>query len=175
MHRPLLALFLTLALAAEDIPLSVILDIDLADARDDQGWVAPVSRSVDHLAADPAKQARFAALMARIDAWAPAGETSAHLYRRLNAAALADLGRSDLEAEVNLAVFASLIALPHRDAVLQATAAVALGRTSGVPLLSVPDLGLKANVTAEQTEERIRLLARKLLGRLLGRLPVQTR
>lgn len=170
----LLLLLLVLAVeAAEPIPAAAIAAIDLSDARNDDGWVAPVAKSLAHLERDPRRRERVEALLARIDAWAPAVADPLAVHRRLNAAALADLGRSDLEAEVNYAVFASLVALPAREAMLQAAAAVALGRSGGVATTASDAVGLATRVPAAEVEERIRLLARKLLGRLQGRLPVQ--
>lgn len=160
-------------LASEPIPAATIAGIDLSDARSDDGWVAPVARSLAKLERDPRRRERFDALMARIDAWAPAGTDAGGLYRRLNAAALADLGRSDLEAEVNCAVFAGILALPDRAAAVQAAASVCLGRSGGAAVASSTELGLVSNTTTDAVDERIRLLARKLLGRLQGRLPVQ--
>lgn len=172
--RPLLILLLAaVTTAVEAIPAATIAAIDLSDARSDGGWVAPVSRSLAHLDRDPARRQRVSDLMQRIDAWAPAAADPLAVHRRLNAAALADLGRSDLEAEVNWAVFASLCALPGREAMVQAAAAVVLGRSGGSALTAVEAAGLRTTVPPAEVEERIRLLGRKLLGRLLGTLPVR--
>lgn len=173
---PALALLLLLCAAlaaAEPIPAAALAAIDLSDARSDDGWVAPVARSLAKLDRDPRRRERFDALMRRIDAWAPAAADARAVHRRLNAAALADLGRSDLEAEVNHAVFASVMALPERAAAIQAAAAVCLGRGADAAVTGAAELALRADVPPAEVEERIRLLARKLLGRLQGRLPVQ--
>lgn len=169
----LLLLLCGAVLASEPIPDATIAGIDLSDARSDDGWVAPVARSLAKLERDPARRSRFDALMQRIDRWAPPAADVVAVHRRLNAAALADLGRSDLESEVNCAVLAGLLALPDRDGLLQAAAAVCLGRSGGAAVASSTELGLTSNTTTDVVEERIRLLGRKLLGRLQGRLPVQ--
>lgn len=172
--RTLLAVLLAAAaLAADPIPVAEITAIDLSDARSDNGWVAPVSPSLAHLASDPERRTRVSELMARIDAWAPASSDVAVVFRRLNAAALADLARSDLEAEVNWSVFASITTLSDRQAALQAAGAVALRRDGQVARTAIPDIGLTTSVEAAEVDERIRLLARKLVGRLLGTLPVR--
>lgn len=169
----LLLLLCAIAVAQDSIPEAAIDAIDLSDARGDDGWVAPVARSLAKLDRDQRRRERFDELMRRIDTWAPAAADPQAVHRRLNAAALADLGRSDLEAEVNFAVFASIMALPERSAAVQAAAAVCLGRSGGIAVTGAAELGVQANVQPAEVEERIRLLGRKLLGRLLGRLPVQ--
>jgi hypothetical protein len=173
MRLVMLVILSVLATASESIPAATIAAIDLSDARSDGGWVAPVSKSLVHLDRDPARRQRVRELMQRIDAWAPPAADPLGVFRRLNAAALADLGRSDLEAEVNWSVFSSLCGLPEREAMIQAAAAVVLGRSGGTALTAVEPTGLRTTVPQAEVEERIRLLGRKLLGRLLGTLPVR--
>jgi hypothetical protein len=151
---------------AADIPPERIRAIDLSDAGEDDGWVAPVSPNLAHLDKDADRKAAFTALLARIDAWQPQQATLVCVHARLNAAALADLGRSDLEAEINFAVFAGLLALPDRPAVLQATAAIALGSDGCTAAPAIAEIGLATGASPEDLATRIRLLARKLLIRL---------
>ena len=168
-HALILAFLLLLIVglvSAADIPPERIRAIDLSDAREDDGWVAPVSSSLAHLDKDAERKAAFTALLARIDAWRPQQATLACVHARLNAAALADLGRSDFEAEINFAVFAGLLALPDRPAVLQATAAIALGSDGCTAVSAIDEIGLTTGASPEDIATRIRLLARKLLIRL---------
>ena len=166
MHRLLLASLIVAMANAAEIPAERIRAIDLSDAREDDGWVAPVSTSLAHLDKDADRKAAFTALLARIDAWMPLQPTVAVIHARLNAAALADLGRSDLEAEINFAVFAGMVSLPDRPAVLQAAAAIALGSDGCTAAPAIAEIGLTTGASAEDVATRIRLLARKLLVRL---------
>ena len=140
--------------------------IDLSDAGVDDGWVAPVSRNLDHL--DEAGRAELERMQAALP---PAGEPLAWTFTLLNTAALVDLGRGSREAEMNHVVFDMILRDPRRAEMMQAVGTIALDRDGLHAIAALPALGLKTTTPPEKIHDRIELLARKLIGRLQGRLP----
>ena len=147
--------------------------IDLSDARDDQGWVAPVSAGLTHLATDPARAADLEALVAKLALWAPAhdADPATRVGALLNAAALVDLGRGACEGEFAWTVIDRLLHDPKRAAILQATAVIAAGRDEYTPVNCLLPLEITTTETTERVHARMALYARKALGRMLGSLP----
>ena len=170
----LMGLFL-LAAACGGVELSPqeISAIDLSDARDDQGWVAPVSAGLAHLATDPARAADLEALVAKLALWAPAhdADPATRVGALLNAVALVDLGRGACEGDFAWTVIDRLLHDPERAAILQATARIAAGRDGYAPVNCLLPLEITTTETTERVHARMALYARKVLGRMLGSLP----
>jgi hypothetical protein len=167
--RPLIALLLgAVAIIAAD-PARVPLGGEVAE---DGGWVGPVARDLSSLEGDPGAREAFTALMAAWRSSAPA--TAADAVRLgITAMALADMGRCPCEAEFAFAVLGDLVARPDREPVLAAAAALALGEDPTPLPTALPAFGLASEAGADAVRERAGLYAAKLVGRLLGRLPVQ--
>ncbi len=159
-------------LAPPDMSPQEIAAIDLADAHDDNGWVAPVSAGLAHLAKDPARKAELDALLTKLALWPPAQDPdpAQRVTVLLNAIALVDLGRGSCEGEFAWAIFDRLLHAPERAAIMQATAHLAAGRDSYTPVINLLPLGLTTTETTERVHARMALYARKLLGRFLGSL-----
>jgi hypothetical protein len=156
--------------AAEPMTLAEIRGIDLRDASEDNGWVAPVAKSLAHLDANPDLRAEVERFRAALPV---AGEPLPWTFAVLNAAALVDLGRGSYEAEAAFVAFQVLQADPRKGAVLMAAGTIALER-DGLPAATTwPSLGLSTTTPAPAVHARIALLARKLVGRMLGTLPHQ--
>lgn len=164
----------TAACAGAELSPQELAAIDLSDAHDDQGWVAPVSAGLTHLASDPGRQAQFNALLAKLALWSPSHDVdpSTRVCALLNAAALVDLGRGAYEGEFAWTVFDRLQRDPERAAILQATGKLAVGHDDYAPVNCLVPLELTTTETTERVHARMALYARKLLGRLLGSLPV---
>jgi hypothetical protein len=152
--------------ADEVIPAAAIAAIDLTDAMADDGWVAPVSPSLALIQADAIRWEEFSLFRKKLEAWAPNAGDTRTVYRRLNAAALVDLGRLPFEGEINYVVFAEFLALPDREQVRQSAARIALGRASMTAEATVAGLQLACGGDPAEIDERIHLLARKLLVRM---------
>ena len=170
--KPLLPLALVAALllplAGAELTLTEIRAIDLSDAVEDNGWVAPVAKALDHLASDPQRAQEVAAFRTALP---PSGEPLTWTFALLNASALIDLGRGSCEAEANYTVFALLAADPRREEILRAAGTIALGRDGLTAVQSLPALNVSTTTPPAEIHDRISLLARKLVGRLLGTLP----
>jgi hypothetical protein len=167
--RSLVAALVALAALAGADPERVPLGGEVAM---DNGWVGPVARDLSALDHDPGAREAFTALMA---AWRAAVPATAADAVRLGATAmaLADMGRCPCEGEFAFAVLADLMARPDREAVLAAAAALALGEDHTPLPTTLPAFALASEAGADAVRERAGLYAAKLVGRLLGRLPVQ--
>jgi len=176
---PLLVLFCAVTAACPGVEMSSqeMAAIDLSDARDDHGWVAPVSAGLAHLAADPTRAAQLNEVVAKLASWAPAHDThpATRVGALLNAVALVDLGRGACEGEFAWTILDRLQHDPERAAILQATAELASGRDSYAPVNCLVPLDITTTETTERVHARMALYARKLLGRLLGSLPGTSR
>lgn len=181
MIRPCRVLFIIAATVAAssgaELSPQELAAIDLSDARDDHGWVAPVSAGLTQIATDPERKAMLDALIAKLAMWSPGYDANpeTRVGALLNAAALVDLGRGACEGEFAWTVLDRLQHDPERAAIVQATAQIASARDAYMPVNCLLALELTTTETTERVHARMALYARKLLGRLLGSLPVRQR
>lgn len=142
------------------------------DCTVDDDHVGPLAAGLDHL--QDAARKRFDEWAAKLEKWEPAkAEALGEKVRALlTLAALADLARTEFEGEIAYAVFERLKKDVPRDKLLKAAAWVALHPGEGKATLSAPELGLDTPPAEAQIRERSVLYAKKLAGRLLGKLPV---
>ena len=181
MRSPVPALALLAALAAAgaaDEPWAALSDAQIGalafdDCHDDHGYVAPLSADLAHLADDPDRQRRFAAWRRTFDAWCDAQPREPGLRIRvlLSAASIVDLGRGEFEGECAYLVFQRLQRDLPRAQLIRLAAWVALQPTASSTLTRIEETGIAGSFDGQQVQERNGLYARKLLGRLLGKLP----
>ena len=145
-----------------------VLAINVNDAREDTGWIAPVSPSLDHLATNPVLAQQVKIFRSSL---LPAGPPLPWTFAVLNAAALVDLGRGDYEAEAAYVALELLCKDPRREALILAAGAIALGRDGMIPEIFSPALDLTSTTNTTEIHARMELLARKLLIRQLHSMP----
>ena len=85
--------------------------------------------------------------------------------------AMADIGRSDFEGETAFVIFARLRESVPDDELARAAAWVALKPDEGKAVTTAPALNMENNLAEADVRERAALYAKKLLGRVLGKLP----
>jgi hypothetical protein len=179
LHRSALACWVgsNLALAADGMTQDwrqAYVHWDFSSVAQDQDYVAPVARDLSHLAQDPDTKAAFDELALRLRLWSAASASSPLPHRLaacLNAAALVDMGRGVGEAEFNFHVFAVLLREHPPQALAAACVDLIEGRNGFAAQAQLPALGMLVELNADDVQARMALLARKLLGRALGRLP----
>jgi hypothetical protein len=147
--------------------------LSFADCEEDDGYVAPVKESLAELASDPQRAERFAVFFQTVGTWpgAKGEDTTARTFALLNVAALVDMSRGEFEAELARAVFDSLIKDVPRERLIEDAATITLQRYPGKALTVIPELGLGMPLEQKDVQTRTELYAKKLLGRLLGKLP----
>jgi hypothetical protein len=172
----LILCFLTASAADQAKPYEATTDAEIVaitfdDVAKDDGWVAPVCANLDHL--KKARAEEFAAWKAKLDAW-PAGKSDDALGKTaalIDLAALADLGRSEWEGEVAYAVFEKLKAEVPAETLKKTTAYMALHPDRCPVTTSAEELDITGTIAEEKVRKRSVIFAKKLLGRVVGKLP----
>jgi ABC-2 type transport system permease protein len=121
-------------------------------------------------AADTARMADF---KATLEAWKPGRvDDPAQAARNLlSVAAIADVTANLREAEIARVVFMCLRERIPKDELERVLAWIILNPDAGTVVTHAPELGLRRHPTEAIIRERVGLYARKLLGRLVGKIP----
>ncbi len=140
------------------------------DLEPDDGPITPVAANLDNL--DDAGQKRVAELRNLLANWPPAKDASLTTRARnlLAVAAIADLTMDPYEGITARVIFEKLKAEVPRDDLEKLLTWIILNPQEK-PLVAVPELGIQGDSTVPQVQERQRMYAMKLLGRLTGKLP----
>jgi hypothetical protein len=158
--------------AYEEITEQEIAAISFEDVEVDDGFVLPVAPDLKHL--DEADRKRLDEWVSRLEKWNPGRDPDLGQRVRylMSVAALGDLLRSEFEGEIAHVIFERLRKQVPKAKLVKAAAWVVLRPGEGRVVLSVPALDLEGEVDEDSVRERASLYAKKLLGRLLGKLPV---
>lgn len=155
--------------AGTEITRDQINSITFDDLEDDNSMVTPVVNSIDGLS--PSVQRWTRDFQARLAQWPPGNDADPlrNTVNLLSLCAVADLDRYQYEGEVPYAVFRQLREQIPADQLKQILALVILHPPEDV-LTSGEDLGIPGQQQVADVRERTVQYAKKLLGRLLGKL-----
>jgi ABC-2 family transporter len=155
--------------AYQDITPAQIGSIAYDDLADDNSFVTPVVASIDDLSPDIQNWTRSFA--ARLPQWPPAVQPDPLLrtINLLSLAAVADLDQYQYEGEVPYVVFRQLRSQIPADQLEQILTFIILHPPRQV-LTTAADLGIPGSQPAGDVRDRSIQYAKKLLGRLLGKL-----
>jgi len=164
------------AAAAKTNPLDQITQKDIDgitfdDVEDDAGFITPLAADLDNLDNDSKK--RLDDWTAKLDDWAGAKDDNVgqRVRNLMSVASLADMIHSEFEGETAFVVFDKLKAEVDKDQLIKACAWMVLKPEEGKCVTKIPELGWDDEVEEDQIRERSSMYAKKLLGRLLGKLP----
>ena len=151
-------------------------EMDFSDVAVDDGWVAPVSEDFSWVEKSPDAAKPWIELRDRIDAW-PEGRIAdepRRVWNLLGAIVVCDLGRGEYEAEAAGHVFNRLRAEIPAPRLIDILTPMVDGRTTYPQYIGIAALGFGEDDTQTSGDavDRTRLLAKKLLGRALGKLPL---
>jgi hypothetical protein len=150
-----------------------IASITFEDAEIDTGFVTPLSPDLSHLDEDTKKEMdQFAE---KLDQWIPGFEKDLGQQVRnwMCLCTFADLGRGLFEAEYPYVIFDRLKRDIPKEKLAKALAYVILKPEEGKLVLQAPDLGFEEDCPEPEVRERSVIYAKKLLGRLVGKLPLK--
>src|SRR5438874_8434483 len=157
-------------------PWQTITDKDIAsitfeDAQEDQGFVTPLAQDLSNLDDDSKKELNN--LADKMDNWVPGQEKDLvqQIRNWMCLCTFADLGRGLFEAEVPYVVFEKLKRDMPKEKLTKALAYIILKPDEGKLVLKAPDLGFEDDAPEADVRERHVFYAKKLLGRLVGKLP----
>lgn len=145
--------------------------IDYRDLPPDDSAVTPVAPSAG-IRASPEPE-RLKSLVSGLETWRPgrvANDTQA-VRNLLCVAAVADLNEDPLEGAIARAVFGYLFAHFSEQVLTQSLAWIILHPDEGTILADFPELGLPGEMDENMVRGRVILYAKKILGRIRGRLP----
>jgi ABC-type multidrug transport system permease subunit len=153
------------------IPAALIDSIDYRSLPADESTVTPVAPpgNVD----DPAGQARLDTLAARLEAWPPGHDPdrTQAIRNLLYVATVADLNEDPLEGNIARVVFTYLFGHFKEQELTQSLAWIILHPDEGKVLNNIPELGIPGEMDPRFVRDRSILYAKKVLGRIRGRLP----
>jgi hypothetical protein len=141
------------------------------DVEEDRGFEIPFARSFENLDDDGKK--RLNEFIDKFDDWAPGKE--ANIGQRVRnficALAIVDAGHGEFESEAPLALFDKLKGNIPKDKFLKAAAWVTLKPEEGTVVKTAKDLGFELDFDEAEIRGRSAVYAKKIVGRLLGKLP----
>jgi hypothetical protein len=158
-------------LSINEITPKQIDEITYEDAEEDTGFITPLAADLDNLDNDSKK--RLDDWTAKLNDWPGSKEESIpqRVRNLMHVCALADMIHSEFEGETAYVVFDKLKAEVDKDVLIKACAWMVLKPNEGRAITKIPELGWEDDVEEDALRERANLYAKKLLGRLLGKLP----
>ena len=148
-----------------------ISSITYEDAEVDTGFVTPLATDLSNL--DDETKKELDQLSEKMDNWVPGQEKDLGQQIRnwMCLCTFADLGHGAFEAEVPYIIFEKLKKDVPKEKLTKALAYVILKPDEGNLILKAPELGFEEDSPQDEVKERSVIYAKKLLGRLVGKLP----
>jgi hypothetical protein len=166
--------------AAEAEPYEAVKDAEInaityEECELDNGFEIPFAASVENLAEDQKK--RLDEFMEKVDAWEPgkAEKIGQKVRSFIALCSLVDAGHGEFEAETPLKIFEKLKTDIPKDKLMKACAWVVLKPKDGDVIKTAPDVGIEQEIDEEEIRGRSVVYAKKMLGRLLGKLPIENK
>ena len=141
------------------------------DVEDDAGFITPLAADLDNLDDDSKK--RLDDWTSKLNDWAGAKEENVpqRVRNLMSVASLADMIHSEFEGETAYVIFDKLKSEVDKDQLIKACAWMVLKPNEGRCITKIPELGWDEDVEEDGIRERSSMYAKKLLGRLVGKLP----
>lgn len=145
--------------------------ITFDDIEDDAGFVTPLASDLDNLDDDSKK--RLDEWVAKLNDWPGSKEEDIgqRVRNLLHIASLADMVHSEFEGETAFVIFDKLKSEIDKDVLIKACAWIILKPNDGKAVTKAPELGWDDDAEEDALRERAQMYAKKLLGRLEGKLP----
>lgn len=144
------------------------------DVTDDNGFVTPFARDFSNNEEFPERKTDWENFLTRLKAWEPGKDPNVakRVRNLLCASVLMDIGQGQFEAELPLYVYQLLKREVPQEELVKILAMTLFHPDEGDVDGKADGLDLQVNVGDEQVRERLPILAKKMLGRLLGKLPM---
>jgi hypothetical protein len=140
----------------------------------DNTWVCPFAVDFSRNEEFPERKTDWEDFLAKFALWAPGHvpKPEEKVRNLLCAAALMDIGQGQFESELPLFVYQRLRREVPDDKLKTTLAMTAFHPDLGSVISTAPELSLDIGVGEDQVRERLQILAVKMLGRMLGKLPM---
>ena len=145
--------------------------ISYDDVESDSGFITPLAADLDNLDNDSKK--RLDEWVAKLNDWAGSKEENVpqRVRNLMHVCSLADMVHSEFEGETAFVVFDKLKSEVDKDILIKACAWIVLKPEEGRAITRAPELGWDDDAEEDALRERAAMYAKKLLGRLEGKLP----
>lgn len=145
--------------------------ITYEDADQDDGVVTPLAHDLSNLDDDSKK--RLDDIADKLDTWPPGDvkEVGQQVRNWMCLCTLQDLAQSEFEAQIPYVVFERLKKDLPKEKLKKALAWVILKPDDGKVILKASEVGVEDDMLETDVRERAAVYAKKLLGRMLGKLP----
>lgn len=159
--------------AYESITPKDIASVTYDDVTVDNGFICPLAKDLTNVEGDQKK--RLDELNDKMDTWEPGQEKKIGQQVRnwIALCTLQDLGHGEFEAEVPFLIFDRLKKDIPKEKLRKAVAWIVLKPDDGKVILKAAELGFEDELEEAAVRERSAMYAKKLLGRLEGKLPVK--
>ena len=146
-------------------------EITYEDVEEDTGIILPIANTLDDVDNDTRK--RLDDFMAKVQDWPGAKDENVpqRVRNLMTVCALSDMIHGEFEREAPYMIFDMLKAEVDKDELIKVCAWMTLKPDEGRAITRIPELGWDDDVDEASVRERASLYAKKLLGRLLGKLP----
>ena len=141
----------------------------------DNTWICPFARDLSQNDEFPERKKDWEDFLAKFALWAPGHvfNLEEKVRNLICAAALMDIGQGQFESELPFFVYQRLRAEVPDDKLKAILGVMSFHPDSGTVIVTAPELDLHIGVGEDQVRERLQILAVKMLGRLLGKLPLE--
>jgi hypothetical protein len=145
--------------------------ITYEDVEEDTGFILPIAANLDDLDNDTKK--RLDDWAAKLQDWSGAKDENVpqRVRNLMTVCALSDMIHGEFEREAPYVIFDKLKAEVDKDELIKVCAWMTLKPDEGRAITRIPELGWDDEVDEASVRERASLYAKKLLGRLVGKLP----
>ena len=145
--------------------------IDYDDAAIDQGVVTPLAKDLSHM--DDEGKKKLQEMDDKLDGWEPGVDKSIGQQVRywIALCTLQDIGHGEYEAEIPYLIFERLKKEVPKEKLTKALAWVILKPDEGKIVKKCGEIGVDEDQEEAEIRDRSVIYAKKLLGRLKGKLP----
>jgi hypothetical protein len=145
--------------------------ITYEDVEEDTGFILPIAADLDNLDDDTKK--RLDDFMAKVHDWGGARDefVPQRVRNLMTICALSDMIHGEFERELPYLIFDKVKAEVDKDELIKVCAWMTLKPEEGRAITRIPELGWDDDVDEASIRERASLYGKKLLGRLVGKLP----
>lgn len=147
--------------------------ITYEDALDDNGFVGPFAHDFSRNEDFPERKTDWLAFVDKVNAWAPGkvADEADKVRNLVNACVLQDICQGQFEGELALHVYTRLKDQVPKERLVRILARIVLHPDQGDLIRTAPELDADVGVGEDQIRERMPIYAKKMLGRVLGKIP----
>lgn len=140
----------------------------------DTTFVGPFARDFSRNEEFPERKTDWEDFLAKFAVWAPGHvfDNTEKVRNLICACALMDIGQGQFESELPLFVYQRLRREVPDEKLKAILAHMAFYPNEGAVIETAPELNLDIGVGEDQIRERLQIFAVKMLGRLIGKLPM---